>query len=96
MLEAALVGLLQPLGETFSGGMMQSITIGVTRTRDMRTVHVHAQFRDSGPGGTTTTAFVGAVTYAHPFTLDRAQTIELGDLVLKTVKAQLAQPLLPF
>lgn len=75
---------------------MQNITIGVGRTRDMRTLRVYVQFRDTSAGGTTLTRSVGGVTYHAPFELTRAQANELGDLVLRAIKDALKQPTLPF
>jgi hypothetical protein len=75
---------------------MQNITIGVGRTRDMRTVRVYVQFRDSARNATLVSKAVGGVTYHAPFELTREQAIVLGDLVYEQIKALLKQPELPF
>jgi hypothetical protein len=75
---------------------MQSITIGVGRTRDMRTLRVYVQMRDTTSGRGLFSRHVGGVTYAHPFELTQEQARELGDVVLRKIEDLLAQPALPW
>ena len=75
---------------------MQYITIGVARTRDMRTLGVRVQLRgvDGTPGSRS--LYIGGVTYAAPFSMTTEQGIALGEKVLELITAELAQPARPF
>lgn len=75
---------------------MQTLTIGVVRSRDMRTLLVHIQYRESGLHAQHFQRTVGSVTYSAPFSLDELLAESLGEIVLRTVEARLREPELPF